>query len=475
MGLGRHGGGVGVARWLAGEGALVTVTDTAGAESLGDSLAALRAAPIAHYRLGEHHADDFSSADLVVVNPAVRPGHPLVALAVARGARVTSEIELFLDRCPATVVGVTGSNGKSTTATMLAAMLRAGGRRVWLGGNIGGSLLRDLPPLGPIPSLDDSKASEDLVSFAGLSSLAARTAIAGSTVADMKNRVRASDVAVVELSSFQLSHLGEQPRWPRLAIVTNCTPNHLDWHGDFKHYAAAKQRLVLGAGADGAVMLGEQLATSSDWTSLVAGRRLEPPIDLLAAARLGVPGEHNRANALAAAAMALELGVSGESIVRAAVAFAGLEHRLQLVVSVDSRLFYNDSKSTSPAAAAAEIGALAEPVWWLAGGDAKGTSFETLAALAVRGARGAAVFGKDRHALAGALRAADASFPLFVTERLAEALAWCWRASSPGDAILLSPAAASLDQFADYADRGRQFARMAKDIGSSAAHEERGE
>ncbi len=128
MGLGRHGGGLAAAQWLAGQGALVTVTDLATAVALSASLEKLRGVPIARYRLGEHQAEDFVGADYVVVNPAVRPQHPLVVAAAASGAVVTSEIELFLERCPATVIGITGSNGKSTTATMLAAVLGACGR-----------------------------------------------------------------------------------------------------------------------------------------------------------------------------------------------------------------------------------------------------------------------------------------------------------------------------------------------------------
>ena len=202
MGLGRHGGGVGAARYLAEQGARVTVTDLADADALADSLDELAGAGIERFHLGGHREADFTEADLVVVNPAVRPDNPFVELARTAGARITSEIELFLDACPAPVIGVTGTTGKSTTAAMIAAALDAAGRRSWLGGNIGRSLLADLP------------------------------------------RIRSDDWVVLELSSFQLHWLGENVRWPRLAVLTNFAPNHLDWHGSVEHYRQSKQRLL---------------------------------------------------------------------------------------------------------------------------------------------------------------------------------------------------------------------------------------
>ena len=202
MGLGHFGGGVGAARWLARQGAAVTVTDLAGPDVLRDAAAALAPEPIAAWRLGRHEEDDFRRADLVVVNPAVKPGDRFLELARQSGADAVTEIELFLRHFPGRVIGVTGSNGKSTTAAMCAAVLRADGRRAWLGGNLGGSLLDRLDEMAP------------------------------------------DDWAVLEISSFQLFHASPAARMPDVAIVTNCTPNHLDWHGSFAQYAAAKQRML---------------------------------------------------------------------------------------------------------------------------------------------------------------------------------------------------------------------------------------
>ncbi len=186
MGLGRHGGGVAAARYCAQAGAIVTVTDVADARLLGDSIAVLPSIPIENFHLGGHCEEDFHLAELVVVNPAVRPGNRFVETARRAGARITSETELFLDACAAKVIGVTGTVGKSTTAAMLAAILKAAGRRTWLGGNIGHSLLGDLPSM------------------------------------------RSDHIVVLELSSFQLHWLSENARWPQGAIITNYSPNHLD-------------------------------------------------------------------------------------------------------------------------------------------------------------------------------------------------------------------------------------------------------
>ncbi len=228
MGLGRHGGGVAVARWLAEQGAIVTVTDTATSEALADSRQALADVGIAAWHLAEHREADFDEADLVVINPAVRPGHPLVARARSRGATITSELELFLTRCPGPMIGVTGSNGKSTTAAMIAAILGADGRQVFLGGNIGRSLLADLPTM------------------------------------------TSKSWTVLEISSFQLAWLSANCPLPDIGLLTNITPNHLDWHGTLADYTAAKARLFHGPRAAKMALFGEDSRPDS---VLIARRR----------------------------------------------------------------------------------------------------------------------------------------------------------------------------------------------------------
>ncbi len=421
MGLGRHGGGLGAARYLAGHGARLTISDTADRDALAETLAPLSDVPIARLSLGGHDEADFRAAEFIVVNPAVRPEHPCLQIARASGAILTSEIELFLHRCPANVVGVTGSNGKSTTCSMLAAMLTAAGRRVWLGGNIGRSLLGDL------------------------------------------GHMTAGDWVVLELSSFQLAHLSERAPLPAIAIVTNCTPNHLDWHGSLDAYRRAKQRIVCGQPADSLLVLNPWDPELASWAALARGRTCGAwPLEAIPP--LAVPGIHNRHNAACAAAAALAAGASAGAVRDALRAFCGLEHRLQWVANVAGRRIYNDSKATTPAATMAALAALEGDVWLLAGGTSKGAAFDALARTIITRARGAAFFGAARDELRHCVQSQRAGFSILATEQLGDALDWCWRQSRAGDAIVLSPACASHDQFRDFQERGEMFCRLVRDI-----------
>ncbi|HTU27566.1 MAG TPA: UDP-N-acetylmuramoyl-L-alanine--D-glutamate ligase [Pirellulales bacterium] len=426
MGLGRHGGGVAVARWLAGRGARVTVTDLAERDALAESIAALADVPIARWRLGGHDEADFSTADAVVANPAVRADHPLLAVARAHGAVLTSEIELFLAECPGDVIGVTGSNGKSSTATLLASMFQVAGRRVWLGGNIGQSLLSTLEAMRP------------------------------------------ADVVVLELSSFQLAQLSPTARFPRAALVTGCTPNHLDWHGTLPAYAAAKRRLVEHLPAGGLAVLNPRDPEVASWPVPAHARRLEPwPPERVAG--LSVPGEHQRANAALAAAMAEAFNVPAAAIETALAAFRPLAHRQQSLGKVGGRTFIDDSKSTTPEATLAALAACPGPVWLLAGGQDKRLPLESFGRELARRGVGVACYGALGPALGVALEQAAeelGSRPSYVVvERLEQALTWCWIRSRPGDTILLSPAAASLDQFRDFYHRGRVFRDLVARLG----------
>jgi UDP-N-acetylmuramoylalanine--D-glutamate ligase len=422
MGLGRHGGGVGAARFLAQYGAVVTVSEQAPSEALAESIAALADVPIHRWRFGGHRQYDFAGAELVVVNPAVRPDHPMLRVAREAGAAITSEIEIFLAASPARAIAVTGSNGKSTTASMLRDILAASGRRAWLGGNIGGSLLGEL------------------------------------------DRIADDDWVVLELSSFQLTHLSARARWPELAVVTNCTPNHLDWHGTLAEYAAAKRRLVEHARL---AFLDPHDAVSRDWASRAReATRWAWPLDRVGP--LAIPGCHNRRNAALAAAAAEAIGVDRAAIRRTLAGFTGLDHRLQLVGEVAGRRFYDDSKATSPDATIAALAALDGPLWLLAGGVSKGVPLDELAQAIAGRAQGAALFGASRDELAECLLRRDPAFRAHRCETMSAALAWCRAQSRPGDSIVLSPACASFDQFRDFEARGAAFAALVRGLASRA-------
>jgi len=417
MGLGRFGGGLGAARWLARQGAEVTVTDLADAQALAEPLARLHDVPLAGLQLGGHREQDFLTADCVVVNPAVRPQSPYLDLARRHGAPLTTEIGLLIEHCPAPIIGVTGSNGKSTTAAMIAAILRANGRRAWLGGNLGGSLLDDL------------------------------------------SRMQPSDWVVLELSSFQLHYLAGRLTGPRVGVVTGFSPNHLDWHGSLRAYRQAKQQILAGQGPEDVAVLNPADPELRWWEPVVRGRLAHvPPESRLPALR--VPGEHNHANAALAVAAARAAGCRAEAAQEALASFAGLAQRLEWVGVVAGRRFYNDSAATTPESTAAAIQALAEPVWLLAGGRDKGLRFEPLVRTIVERCRGAAFYGEMGQGLYEQTRALNAGFACCAIETLEAAFAWCVDRSRAGDAILFSPACASTDQFADYRQRGRRFVEL---------------
>ena len=429
MGLGHFGGGVAAARWLARQGAIVTVTDTADEATLADALAALADAPIAAFHLGGHRPEDFSHAELLVVNPAVRPGNPLVEIARRAGAAIDTEIGLFLKACPAHAIGVTGSNGKSTTAAMTAAILAAGGVRAWLGGNLGGSLLDNL------------------------------------------DEIRADDWVVLELSSFQLWHLGggidqpsSMPRMPQIAVVTGCSPNHLDWHSSWAEYVAAKQSILLRQTAADMAVLNPYDAEAS----------LLAPIGSRPAARIAAVGRVAEA-AIARPAQSDQRGLRGgrrrrragcdwQAVRRGLEGFRGLPQRLEWFAVIDGRRFYNDSSATTPESTVAALESLDGGVWLLAGGADKGCDFGPMAAAVARRTNGVALFGAVAEMLHARIAAENADLPCVVLKTMDEALQWCWSRSKPEDVILLSPGCSSHDQFRNFRRRGEEFVRLASGL-----------
>jgi len=418
MGLGRHGGGVAVTRFLAAQGALVTVSDAAPADHLTESLAEISDLPLAGLRLGKHDEADFADAELLVVNPAVRPENRWVNVALAHGAKVTSEIELLLERVPCPVIGITGSNGKTTTATMIAAILKAAGKKVWLGGNLEHSLLGDLP------------------------------------------HMKANDWVVLELSSFQLYWLSPQARLPEISVLTNFTPNHLDWHPELAHYAAAKQRLLAAAldaravSPPGMAVLGP--AVPQSWRT--SRPRLLPPLaEDQWIPPLRIPGHHNRLNAACAATAARAAGCDDATIRSALAEFAGLPHRLELIAEIGGRRFINDTQATTLEATLAALESIDGRCWLLCGGADKGGSFAALAEGIVARCAGAGCYGHVGGQMEVCIRKLDASLNCSRFEHLEQAAQWCWNQSAAGDTILLSPACASTDQYRDYRHRAEDF------------------
>ncbi len=424
MGLGRFGGGIAVTRYLAERGARVLVTDRAEADLLRDSLRRLDDLPV-DYRLGEHCEADLDGADLLVISPAVdRNTSAFYQAAVARSLPWTTEMNLFLTRCPARILGVTGTIGKSTTTAMAHAILAAaparaalGHRQALLGGNIGESLL---------DRLDD---------------------------------LSADDVVVLELSSFQLEVADPAAFRVQVAALTNVKPHHLDRHGTLEAYFEAKLNLfralapggaaVVGAGNDAVIARVRQAA--GDGVRLVVTGTPERTYDLR------VPGRHNQFNAHLAVGLAGALGVPDDVACAALRSFGGLPHRLAFVAERGGVRYYNDSKSTSAEAIETALAAFAEPVVLLCGGKDIGAELDRVVDAPWSGVRAVVCFGEAGPRLAGLIRTAAPSAAVEVTPAMEPGVAIARGLARPGDVVILSPGCPSYDAYVNYEARGEAF------------------
>lgn len=458
MGLGTFGGGTGVVRYLVTEGAEVTVTDLRGEGELKGSLEELRETPAARYVLGEHREEDFREAELIVVNPAVPRENRFLEIGRKGGAELTSEMRLFWERNPARVIGVTGSNGKSTTTAMTHALLEAAGTQCRLGGNIGRSLLPEL------------------------------------------KEIRADEWVVLELSSFQLEDLDLLRASPDVGIVTNFTANHLDRHGTLEAYREAKQTLLRWQSPEQIAVLNGDDADVREWET--KGRRLyfgkeyrgggtdwgEEGMFLTAGGEgiwrfdgretrfpicewLKVPGMHNLCNALGATAAALSVGVNAGAIERGLRGYRALPHRLELVREWEGRRFYNDSLATTPESTERAIEAFGEPIVLLAGGYDKGSDLSGMAQSIVGGGvKGVALMGVTGPVLGRLIRGFDPEGRVRLHESadFRDAFGWCLEASGRGDVVLLSPGCASYGWFKNFAERGEIFRRLVGELDSQA-------
>lgn len=453
MGLGRFGGGVGVTRWLAQQGAHVTATDTASPEKLAESVEQIRG-PNVTLRLGEHREEDFRSHDLVVASPAVPFESPYLKIAADSGVPITSEICLFAERCPAKVVGITGSVGKSTSSAMTHHVLDQAARRglgwwkkAWLGGNIGKSLLDSLEGIGR------------------------------------------EDIVVLELSSFQLEYLGRAGWSPHVALLTNLAPNHLDRHGTFANYVAAKMNILRhqDPAGDHVIICDEDATLREQMVGLLGDLHLvwryrvnkagepevvrefadEPSPHDVAATWEGfappLPGRHNVLNAAAAFAIGQALGLPRKGWPNLLEGFAGLPHRLQFVREVASVRYYNDSKATTPEAARKAFESFDGNVVGIVGGSDKKIDLGEFGQLLVDRTRAVICIGEIKEILVKEIscRAKSPTQPLLKTAdgfdaavRLARDLA------RPGEVVLLSPGTASYDMFSNYEQRGDRFRQI---------------
>ena len=403
--------------------------------------------------LGEHYLDEIDEG-VIFRAPGMRPDHPAFCRAIERGAILSSEIELFLELTPANVLGITGSDGKTTTTTLTGLMLEAACKRraegrVFVGGNIG------TPPIGHV------------------------------------DEMRTSDYCVLELSSFQLQTLRRS--LPR-AAVTNVTPNHLNWHTDMAEYVAAKANIyahsenrLLVVNAENAITCaaGKAHAGAVTWFSsrrasvqdfadlmrvgdravfladggivLYDGKETRP---ILQASQILLPGKHNLENYMTAIALTEGL-VDAEDVRQVATSFRGVPHRLEWIRTVDGVKYYNSSIDSSPTRTAAALSALPGKPIVICGGYDKKIPFEPLAEALVAHARAVVLTGATADKIRAALDAReDVNLPIYRESGFADAVHRARAIAQEGDTVLLSPACASFDAFQNFEERGNTFRRI---------------
>jgi len=453
LGLGRFGGGVGVSRWLLGQGAAVVVTDRLPKADLGEAVESLEGLG-AELVLGGHEDVDLTAADMLVVNPAVPSDAPLVQQAHDRGLEVTSEIALLMERWPGPMLGVTGSNGKSTTVGLAHAILESAGVPAVRGGNLGGSLLGQLQEATP------------------------------------------QTVAVLELSSFMLELLARRAAWgspilgPEVAVITNLTPNHLDRHGSMEAYGEAKAAIlararhaVLPLGDERLAALAHGSTQTIHWFGDVKAHGGAELPDLgvdadghlvdgtgrrvLATEDMPLPGRMNRWDAAAATlAVSALLGdrERAEGALRGGLQrYQAPPHRLQQVEVREGVRWVDDSVSTTPESTAASLEAIGKPCVLIAGGRDKGLDPEPLVNAARSRARLVLTVGEEGSDLAHRLHSAgvkaEKAGTVDVAVERAAALA------NAGETVLLSPGYSSHDQFAHFEERASAFCEAVRSLG----------
>lgn len=475
LGLGRQ--GVALARYLVQKGAKVTISDLRDEDALAEQIDQLSDLSV-RYALGGHPIRLLEDVDLLCLSGGVPVDIPIVEKAREQGVSLSNDAQIFLERCPAPVIGITGSAGKTTTTALVGEMCRAAGMRTWVGGNIGNPLIADVEAVQP------------------------------------------SDCVVMELSSFQLELMTNSPH---IAAVLNITPNHLDRHKTMEAYIAAKRNIVAHQSAEDMALLGYDDAnaralaletpaqlfffsggaeveagafkTNGELTLRFKGRRDHPGGDreICKVSEIRLLGRHNILNVLAASVLASLAGVSLETIREVATTFTGVEHRLELVMEQpgpngSGRVrWYDDSIATAPERALAAMRAFEEPIVLFAGGRDKDLPWGTFAEETVRRVRQLITFGEAGPMIAEAVRerweemekASDEGQAPFggsqkATRELAgitsvdtleEAVEVAAGLVEPGDVVLFSPGGTSFDAFEDFAERGDRFKELVRKLG----------
>ena len=396
----------------------------------------------AELRLGSGYLDGLEGFDVIFRTPGLLPTDPHLVAAREHGATVTSEMEAFFQLCPCRTIGITGSDGKTTTSSIIAELLKAGGKRVHLGGNIGKPLLTEIPDIHP------------------------------------------DDVAVLELSSFQLHSINIRPD---VAVITNVSPNHLDKHPTYEDYIESKKRIFLNQTRDDLLVLNRDNGITARFAEEAGSRVVQfshretvkngvfcrdgmlyyshdyaveaiiPETEIL------LPGEHNVENYMAAFA-AVDGLVSPEMCRQVARTYGGVRHRLELIRKLDGVSYINDSIATSPTRTIAGLRAMRTKPILIAGGHDKHVSFDRLADEIAERVKALYLTGDTAEQIEKAVRKSvffdPSRLPIYVVPDLKTAVEEARAHSIPGDVILLSPACSSFDRFKNFAERGDTFRKI---------------
>ena len=398
--------------------------------------------------LGEHYTDGFAGQDIIMRTPGYEYYKPELQAALQAGTKVTSEVELFFELCPCEIVAVTGSDGKTTTTTLISKMFEAAGRKVFLGGNIGAALLPQLADVTP------------------------------------------EAVAVVELSSFQLISMRVSPK---VAVVTNVTPNHLDHHKDMQEYIDAKRNILLWQvppcravlGFENEISRGMQkdckgeqvwftrlhdtdkgaFLRESDDTLCYAENGVVTPI--LPRAEVKLRGLHNVENLLAAIA-AVWGRVPVEAMRQVGSTFTGVEHRIEPVRTLDGVTYYNDSIASSPTRTIAGLRSFNQKIILIAGGYDKKSPYEPLAPEILAHVKTLVLMGATGPRIEAAVRACpgfdESALTILHADSMQHAVELARGAAQPGDVVSLSPASASFDLYPNFEVRGRDYKNIVNNL-----------
>ncbi len=427
-------------RMLCAIGACVTACDKKDLQALGEQGEELKKLGVT-LRLGPQYLEGLTG-DVIFKTPGLRFDHPALIAAKERGSVITSEMEVFFELCPCTVIAVTGSDGKTTTTTLISEMLKTAGKKVWLGGNIGKPLLPEI------------------------------------------EKIQKDDFAVVELSSFQLHTMR---RSPHIAVVTNLSPNHLDVHKDMQEYVDAKKNIFRYQGKQDILIVNDDNDITAAFVGEQKGalRRFSfrhevegvyykdgavwqnfgHPEKLLERSDIRLPGDHNVENYMAAIAAVYGL-VDRKDIVKVARTFGGVKHRIEFVREVAGVRYYNDSIGSSPTRTLATLRSFPAKVHLLAGGYDKQIPFDEFGkelpnyvkALYLTGATAAKIKTAVQKGGNGD------TLPIYDVEDYRQAVRLAAENAKPGDIVVLSPACASFDHFKNFEERGNYFIKCVEEL-----------